>query len=89
MTRLYIVGMPRSGTSMMAKIITEMGGDFLHSADSVDPIYPKEFNSSGYFQRVDLFVTYDTFRSDKFCASSDACFNCIGTSQPNILYYSL
>lgn len=50
MINILVFGMPRSGTSFVAKLLTEAGHDFLSDHDTVDTMYKKELNKHGYFQ---------------------------------------
>lgn len=51
---LIVIGMPRSGTSLLSNILTNMGCDFLCGNESINNMYPKRLNPQGYFQRKDI-----------------------------------
>ena len=53
MIQVFIIGMPRSGTSVISNILTQMGCDFLCEKEEID-MYSKDFNHDGYFQRKDI-----------------------------------
>jgi len=54
-----ILGVPRSGTSLCANLLTHMGFDFTCNNnidhDTIDSYFPSLFNIDGYFQRFSLF----------------------------------
>tara|TARA_B110000914_G_C15386034_1_gene410106 strand:- start:187 stop:828 length:642 start_codon:yes stop_codon:yes gene_type:complete len=50
-----ILGVPRSGTSLCANILTHMGYNFIGNSKTIDPYFPKILNPDGYFQRLDLY----------------------------------
>jgi len=54
MIKIFVIGMPRSGTSMMCNILTQMGCDFLCEKEGIDDIYNKDLNYDGFFQRKDI-----------------------------------
>lgn len=56
MIDIYVLGFPRSGTSLMSHILTKMGCDFTHNNETIDDIYPTELNKNGYYQRKDLHL---------------------------------
>ncbi len=51
---LCIIGMPRSGTSFLCNILTNMGCDFFGNNKTLNDIYPLQLNPEGYFQRRDV-----------------------------------
>ena len=53
MIQVFVIGMSRSGTSVMSNILTQMGCDFLCEKEEID-MYSKDFNHDGYFQRKDI-----------------------------------
>ena len=71
-----ILGVPRSGTSLCANLLTKMGFDFV-GKDSMDPQLPTQFNPDGYFQRksIHTFLSacmqrdFDNFNN--FCTFTD------------------
>jgi hypothetical protein len=48
---LLVLGFPRSGTSLVAQILSNMGFNF---GSSIDHLYPKYLNPAGFYQRLDL-----------------------------------
>lgn len=48
-----VLGVPRSGTSLCANLLSKMGFDFV-GCDSMDSELPSKFNPDGYFQRKSL-----------------------------------
>lgn len=60
MSKIFVTGMPRSGTSMMSNILTKMGCDFICGHETIDDIYNPIFNPDGYFQRKNIhFISYN------------------------------
>jgi len=53
---VIILGMPRSGTSLVANILSDMGVDLYNGNESIDDMYLKKFNKNGYYQRKDIHL---------------------------------
>lgn len=53
---VIILGMPRSGTSLVANILSDMGVDLYSGNKSINNMYLKKFNKNGYYQRNDIHL---------------------------------
>ena len=63
---IIILGLPRSGTSLVAKMLQNSGYDLTGPSETVDKYYPKELNKDGFFQRLDVHLLTIKYRLQNF-----------------------
>jgi len=63
---LFVLGMPRSGTSFICSQFSQHNFDFLCDQESIDHLFPQELNPQGYFQRLDLLQLMSSLKLENF-----------------------